>query len=101
MKFNVQDRFTLISVLPQQGPIATMKMTESLAHRLLLTVEEQQRAEIGATEQGGIQWKENFEVEIEISDFERQLIKRELKKLDEAGTATVQHIRLWDLFVGE
>jgi hypothetical protein len=101
LTLGVGERFTLISILPQQGPIAVVRMVESLAKRLVLTVEEQGQCELTPTDEGGIKWNKPVSAEIEFSPWEKDLVVRELKKLSEGEKLTVQMIPLWDLFVGE
>lgn len=108
MKFslNIPNRVLLLSNLPSESNILTLKVIKKLKEDIGFSDEELVQNEIKMvdTENGKkhLTWKidsKNKEVEIGLKGIE--IIVNVLKDLDKQNKLTEQHIELYDMFVGE
>lgn len=99
MKLNVQERLTLVNLLPEKGNFATMKIIEGVRDLLYPSEEESKQFEI---KQSGnnISWNAegSKEIEIKLSKGQRDLLEDSLGKLDESEELTFAHYTVFKKF---
>ena len=85
MKLNIQERLTLVNLVPERGNFETMTTVEKLKKVLYLSEEEVKEFEVQVIENKS-KWndKGSERKEIEISELGMSLLKKTLKSIDEA-----------------
>ena len=98
VELNIQDRFILISILPEQGNFQTMSTIEGLS-KLYPTQEEVKEFEVKQVDTR-ISWndKGSKPKEIEFTDNEVELILDQFKSLDEKGEITLPRYNVYKKF---
>jgi hypothetical protein len=83
MKLNVQERLTLVSVVPEKGSFETQKMIEALKDLLYPSEEESREFEIKQFEKT-ISWnkKGTEQIEIPLTEGHIELLNKQLELLD-------------------
>lgn len=100
MILNVDERLTLLGVLPGERNAADMRILRDL--RMNLSYTEEERKEWGITanqETMKIHWKENGEAEIPIGEIATSIVVDVLRKLDEQGKVTEKILFVYDKFI--
>lgn len=96
MKLNIPERLTMVNVLPEKGSFATLKTIEELKSRLYPSEKEVKKFEI---KQNGnnISWnpKGIEQIEIEVSEVQKNIVVEALEELDKKELATSQHFHLY------
>lgn len=104
MKLNLSERLNLVAILPAQGSFATLRLIRELKETLSLSEEEIEKYEVKHIDENSIKWnseKGKEEVEIKISDFGADLIKKTLRTLDEKNQLKESQFTLYEKFVGD
>jgi len=98
---NVLERSMLLSILPKEGNFLTLRLTRDLAAKVGISAQEFKDFEI-KTEGEKTSWnlKGVAPTEIEFVDAERDIIKKQLKDLDEKKKLTAELFTLYEKFVG-
>lgn len=98
-KLTLGDRFAILSVLPAEGNFATLKLIRKLREQLSLT--EAEIKEYKIVQQGGqITWEKGGKVtEMEFGEFAENMIKGQLKKMNEANKLEDRHFAIYEMFV--
>ncbi len=102
MKLTVKDRIVLVSILPAESDFRTMKTVMKLREALLLS--EAEATEFAFENDGtSMKWnaKGNEAVEIEVGELAKEVIVKQLKKLDEQQKLTTDHMDVWEKFLPE
>lgn len=102
MKLTVLERLSLLTILPPEGTLATLRIVRKLRETLSFS-----EAELVAfsviTEGNQIKWDSTKEppagVEVEVGEKATDLVVETLKKLDQAGKVTDGHLSLFEKFV--
>ncbi len=100
MELSVPDRMSLLSILPPQGDITTLRIVREL--REALSFSEPEYAEFGITTDGDtIRWDGtvNKTKDIEIGEKATDIIVETLKAKDTERVLTDAHLSLWDKFM--
>lgn len=99
MKLTLKERITTISILPKEGSYATMTLKQDLFEKIKLKQEEIKDLNVKEND-GALSWdgKKDKEKDYEISELETNLIKDELKKLDEAKKLNDDTINIYKKF---
>jgi len=100
MKLNVMERMALLNILPPEGSITVMKLLRVLKEELSFNDEEHKA--LGFQEEGGmLRWKQDADIkkDIKIGEIMTELIKKELKKLNDEEKLTDAHIDLYEKFI--
>jgi hypothetical protein len=104
MKLNMLERIMAISAISEykEGNFITFKTISSLRNKLFVTEEEQKEFEL-RIEDGRYLWnnKGQESIEIELTEGEINLIKEQLKKINDSDRLTEQHYSLYEKVVGE
>lgn len=101
-KLLLQDRFTLLGVLPEKGNFATLKIVRKLRETLSCSEEEMQAVEL--TQKGeNVKWnpQKDKKKEVEIGEIAAELIKKTLKELNDKEELTPNHFTIYEIFVEE
>ena len=99
MNLNVQERLTLVNLLPEKGNFETMKTIEALKDVLYPNEEEVEKFEIKQTG-NNIQWNKQgaIEVEIKLTKAHKDLLISSLEKLDEKEEVTLPQYQVYKKF---
>ena len=101
MKLTVLERLSLLSILPPEGTLATLRIVRKLRESLSFSEAELVAFSV-VTDGNQVKWDSTKETpdgtEIEIGEKATDLIVDTLKKLDQAGKVTDQHLALFDKF---
>jgi hypothetical protein len=98
-QLNVGERMIILSVLPKEGSIITIKLIRDLISRLGLSAEE--FVEFGIKQDGSsLKFNEKGQkrLDFELHDAEIELIRKSLKELDSKGKLIAEMIPIWDMF---
>ena len=102
MDLSVKERISLLSILPQQGDIITIRICHDLRMMLALQDSEEEKAGITKKELGGgqmtIEVRNDYETELSFSHKQIQLIIEALEGMDKNKSLTIGHLSLWDKF---
>lgn len=98
-EMGVRDRLALLSVLPVEGTLTTIRIVREL--REALSFGEAEHRDLQMVEEGGqIRWEPQAERKrgIEIGGKGQEIVRAALRKLDEEGKLREEHVALCDLF---
>ena len=102
MKLSVHERLLLLNLLPATGDITSIKLLRKAKEDL--SFNEKENKDLGFVQDGEIlRWnseKGNVEKDVTIGDIITELIKTELKKMNEEKKLTDQHISIYEKFIG-
>lgn len=100
-KLNILERMVLLGLLPQEGNFATLKLMRKLRESLSLT--DQEIKEYDFKQEGDrLSWKPELahkEKAIDFEDFALELIKTELRKLNDSKKLEDKHFSLYEKFI--
>jgi hypothetical protein len=100
VELGIRERLTICRILPKEGNFVTLKLIRDLLNKVGLKAEEY--TEFGIKEEGGmVMWNENANVPkpFEFAEAERELIKRQLKQLDESNKLDNETIAIYEKFM--
>tara|TARA_Y100000310_G_C20155235_1_gene566593 strand:+ start:214 stop:528 length:315 start_codon:yes stop_codon:yes gene_type:complete len=100
MRLTVKERIILLTVLPQEGTLDTIKIVHELRNALSFDEEEHKQMNIKRLENGSYEWDENSRIikEVVIGEVGKNILKEELEKLDVEGKVTEMHLGLFNKF---
>ena len=102
MELTVVDRVILMSVLPKEGDISTLKILRDLMSEIGFTEEEVQKLEMSSSEKGTT-WKQDEGIklnkEIDIGPRAYNVIEGAFRKISEAKKLTLEHLPTFEKFV--
>jgi len=101
-RLGLKDRLVLLSVLPPEGNLATIRIVHELRMALSPDEAEYRDAQIINAGDGQIRWNADAAAALE-RDFEigakgQEIIREALGKLDKDSKLTADHLPLCDLF---
>lgn len=102
MELGVGDRIVLLSILPSEGDLSTVRIVHDLKQALSFSEEEHKSLNI-TVEGDKVTWGTGADgaKEIPIGPRAHVLIGDALKGLDEEKKITEDHLGLWEKFVDE
>jgi hypothetical protein len=102
MELTVVDRVILLSVLPREGDISTLKILRDLQAAIGFTEEEVEKLEMKSSEKGTT-WRQDegakLNKDIEIGPRAYNVIEDAFKRLSEAKKLTLEHLPTFEKFV--
>lgn len=98
MRLGVGDRIVILSILPSEGDLATIRIVHDLRQALSFTEEEHKAFEIEVTDDG-MKWEGGEVKEIPIGPRAHVLIAEALEALDKEEKLTEDFLDIWDKFV--
>lgn len=98
MDLLIYDRLVLLSILPKDGNLVTMRVVRTLNERLGFTEEEIAKHNIKEHENGNVTWDEGEPKPIEIGAKAREIIVNALNELDTQKKVEPKHLPLFDKF---
>lgn len=101
--FSMQDRLALLTVLPAQGDITTIRIVQQLRQDLSFTEQEHERYGI-VSDDKGIHWNPSVNgtpKTIEIGRKAREVIVQALEVRNRQGTLEALHLGVWSRFVDD
>jgi hypothetical protein len=107
MVLTMKERLLLLNILPKQGDITTIRIIHDLQCRLSPSEAEHRemgiRQERTASGETSILWDQAKDegVEIEIGEVAARIICDALNGLNESRGVTIDHLSLFDMFMGE
>lgn len=102
MELTLFDRFTLQTILPQEGNRITLILVRSIMKKLEPSVKEIEEYEIKGSSDGRIGWNEKGSKEafnITFAETELEVIREQFKKLDLEGKLKLELLDLSDKFI--
>jgi hypothetical protein len=98
----MQERFTIMSVLPQEGNLATVRILRDLASALAPSEADHSRLGLHVTD-NRYQWNVEADLPQEVAVGLRayQLIRDAFESLDKGGRLTLGHLPVYERFVEE
>jgi hypothetical protein len=101
-KLIIPERIGLLSILPREGDITTIRLVRELRESLSFTEEENQKHNI-RLDNGMLTYNNIGETpkEFEVGDTMKSLISKSLKDLDKEKKLIESHIPIWEKFVDE
>lgn len=103
MKLNVPERVILLGILPKEGDFTTLKILRELQSNIGFSEEDHKKYKI-ETEDNFVKFdveKGSKEVDIEIGDKGKEIIKEALQSLDKNKKLEPKHFSLYEKFVQE
>lgn len=98
MKLNVLDRLSLINILPREGNFLTLTIAKDITKKVGILQDEAKEIGIVFGEKN-VSWKPDApEKDVEFSDSELGVIKKQLKKLDTEGKLTMELLETYNKF---
>jgi len=101
MKLSVHERLLLLNLLPATGDITSIKLLRKAKEDL--SFNEKENKDLGFVQDGEmLRWnseKGNVEKDVTIGEIITELIKTELKKMNEEKKLTEQHISIYEKFI--
>jgi len=100
VKLNVLERLSLLQILPAESDFATLKIVRDLQNKVGLNEEEFKEYGI-ELENGSYKWNEKGrnEKDFELGDKSVEIIKAQLKEIDEQKKVTGRIMTLYDKFM--
>jgi len=103
MKLTVFERINLLSILPPQGNLVTLRISRELMKELSFSEIEIKQAEIKYLPTGKVEWDpvagESLVKDVEIGTVANAIIVEELVKAEKASKLRAQHLDLYEKFV--
>ena len=100
MKLNVLSRVLLLSLLPKEGNITTLRIVRKLQEDLSFTEEEYKQFALTSVD-GTVTWKNDVETDIAIGPRAHVVIQETLMAHSREKTLRSEHLSLCDLFLEE
>jgi len=103
-KLDIGERLALSQLLPKEGNFLTLRIIKSITEKVSLKEEEIKEWNIKAAETApgvtSFSWNPGMatEVEIDLSEAETDLIRKELNKLDHQNKLTFSNISAFEKF---
>ena len=97
----VLERMLIIGLIPPQGDITRLRQLREFRERMSFSDEERTKFGIEQLEGMNVVWKTSEPKTYQLSPDEVKMIKSALRVLDREKQLTVDHIPLWDQFIGE
>ena len=85
IKLTLKDRFEISTILPEKGDLLTLGIVKDISKRVSITQEEIEKFEVKSVDKGFL-WNEDgatAEFEIDFSNSELEIIRKEIKSLDD------------------
>ena len=100
MELTVKERIILLTVLPQEGTLDTIKIVHELRNALSFDEEEHKQMNIKRLGDGSYEWDEDSPIvkEVTVGEIGKKIIKEELDTLNLEGKVTEGHLDLFDKF---
>ena len=100
MKLSVGDRLILLGVIPREGDFTTLKIIRDMKDELSFTEEEHKK--LNFRQDGEMMvWEEELEdKEINFGEKATDIIVNAFKKLNEQKKLRIEHMELYEKFVG-
>jgi hypothetical protein len=99
-KLNCGERLIILNVMPKEGNFITLRMIRNLVQKLGLTAEEIVNFQVEEAPGGQVRWGPMgaIEKEFEFAQAEVDLIKKQLKKMDDDGKLTNDTFTVYEKF---
>jgi len=99
MKLSVGDRLILLGIIPQQGDFTTLKIVRNMRDELSFSEEEHKKLKFKQKE-GMTYWEKGKNKEINFGEKATDIIVAAFKKLSEQKKLRIEHMELYEKFVG-
>jgi hypothetical protein len=102
MILTIKERLLLLTVLPREGNIVTLRIVQNLRAALSFSEEEHAALKMEQNEEG-FKWDAEIsqEREVEIGPRAQVLIQDTLKGMDKSSKLTEDFFSLWEKFCGD
>jgi|SRR3990167_4087924 len=101
MELSVLERLVLLSILPREGTVTTVRIMRELRDALSFSEEEHARLAFRRTEDGGTQWEADGigDVDVIIGPRAHTLICESLERLNKEKKFKEDYLSVWEKFV--
>ena len=102
MKLNIQERLTMVNLVPEKGNFVTMSIVESLRELLYPSEAEVKKFEIKQTDMT-LTWNTegNKKIEIKITPFQKEFLMNRLEELSQQNNLDIQQYLIYKRFKEE
>ena len=99
MKLNFEERMIILSILPKEGSIITIRLIRELISKLATSAKEIEEFGIQKKEEGVVfNEKARVPIEFEFNEVEIELVRGSLKELDNKKQLVPDMISVWEKF---
>jgi len=99
MKLSVMERIHLLSLLPKEGNLVTLKIVRNLQNDLGFSEKENKETGLTINKDNRYEWKKDIQKEVDIGDTAKQVIKDMFEELDKNKKLNMQTLELYERFV--
>lgn len=101
MKLSVTDRLIAMSLLPKEANFLTLKLVRKALDALGFSEDEHKVLKFERAETGGTKWNADADPmkDVALGEVAKNELVKALKKLDETGKLTSEHVGLYELLV--
>ena len=102
MILSIKERINLLSILPREGNLITLKIVRKTQNNIGFSSEEIQKLKFQTFPDGRISWdiNEAEDKEVDLDPIGLDIIREELRKLDAQRKLNIEHLSLWEKFIG-
>ena len=103
MELTVKERLVVLTILPREAELDTIKIVHELRNELSFSEDEHKQMNIEQNKNGSYSWDEDTVIikDFNIGEVATRIIKDELDKLNKEGKVTERHLPLFDKFKSE
>ena len=101
MKLSIGDRLALLSVMPSEGSITTLRIVRELKDNLSFSEVEHSELELENAE-GGVRWNRDATdpmKDVPIGEKATDTIMEALERMNSRGNLMEAHMGIWDIFM--
>ena len=99
MELSVMERIHLLSLLPKEGNLVTLKIVRNLQSALSFDEKELKETGLVINKDNRYEWKKEVSKDVEIGDKAKEVIKDTFAELDKNKKLNMQTIDLYERFL--
>lgn len=98
---NVGERLIVLSIIPKEGSVVTLKLIRTLISKLGLKPSEMTEFEVQEVGGGGVKWNTqgSAPIDFDFEDAEIELIRKALRKLDTDSKMQIEVLEVYEKFM--
>lgn len=100
MTLSVVERLAILSILPKEGSITTLRIIRDLQKELSFTEEEYDRLQMTFAPDGRYEWKQQFDTgkDIEIGPVASGLIRKGFEAISDTESMNILYLPIYERF---
>ena len=99
MKLSVMERIHLLSLLPKEGNLVTLKIVRNLQNELGFSEEENKETGLTINKDNHYEWKKDIQKEVKIGETAKKVITDMFEELDKNEKLNMQTLVLYERFM--